>query len=116
MRTPRDVVTLKGRQRNGRNLSQQLRHDGVNRTYLEDIASAQLRQQGYPDPPVFFKLGLYLDEAAIALDLAEQWPPKRSFGLIGPEGEFGGLVQYSAIPAAVNVRFAVYSVEKLQIL
>jgi hypothetical protein len=54
---------------------------------------------------VFFKLGLYLDEAAIALDLAEQWPPKRSFGLIGPEGEFGGPVPYSAIPAAVNVRF-----------
>ncbi len=85
MRTPRDVVTLEGGQRNGRNLDQQLRHDGVNHAYLEDIASAQLRQQGHPDPSVFFRPGLYLDEAAIAPDLAERWPPKRSFRLIGPE-------------------------------
>ncbi len=85
MRTPRDVVTLEGRRRNGRNLNQQLRHDGVNRTYLEDIASAQLRQQGHPNLPVFSRPGLYVDEAEIAVDLDAQWPPKRSFGLIGPE-------------------------------
>lgn len=85
MRTPRDVVTLEGSRRNGRNLNQQLRHDGVNRTYIEDIASAQLRQQGHPNLPAFSRPGLYLDEAEITVDLAAQWPPKRSFGLIDPE-------------------------------
>ncbi len=98
MRTPRDVVTLRVRQRNGRNLNQQLHHDGVNCAYLADIASAQLRQQGHPDLPVFFRPGLYLNEAEIAVDLAEQWPPKQNSELIGLESELRGRLSAPSLP------------------